>query len=92
MQKITKVEDKYYLKSLHNEIDLYDRKLAHMSKFELFASAAERATAIGKMTTKRATLVRIAQKLAQNGIEFHPSDLPCSFRVQPEGTEKVDIS
>jgi hypothetical protein len=63
MQKPVKVHAKYYLKSLHEEIDLYDRKLAHMTKYELFASEAERETAIGKMTTKRATLVQTAKKL-----------------------------
>ena len=36
MQKPAKVQDKYYLKSLHEEIDLYDRKLAHLAKYETF--------------------------------------------------------
>jgi hypothetical protein len=87
MQKPPKVQDKYYLKSLHEEIDLYDRKLAHMAKYELFASESERETAIGKMTTKRATLARTAQKLAEDGIEFQPSDLPRSFRSQAESAD-----
>ncbi|MGO4515635.1 hypothetical protein AB4Y89_07575 [Terriglobus sp. 2YAB30_2] len=84
MQKPAKVQDKYYLKSLHDEIDLYDRKLAHLAKYEVFASDAERDTAIGKMETKRATLARTAQKLVEDGIEFQPSDLPRSFRMAPE--------
>ena len=91
MQKPINVQDKYYLKSLHEEIDLYDRKLAHMAKYELFASEAERDTAIGKMTTKRATLVRTAKKLMEDGIEFHSSDLPRSFRPQTE-SEHVNIA
>lgn len=85
MQKPAKVHDKYYLKTLHEEIDLYDRKLAHMAKYELFASDAERETALGKMTTKRATLALAAKKLMEDGIEFRPSDLPRSFRPQTIG-------
>jgi hypothetical protein len=80
MKKPVKVQDKYYLKSLHEEIDLYDRKLAHMAKYEIFASEEDRENAIAKMTTKRAILAQIAQKLAEDGVEFHPSDLPRSFR------------
>ncbi|WP_263417873.1 hypothetical protein [Terriglobus albidus] len=85
MQKPAKVQDKYYLKSLHEEIDLFDRKLAHLAKYEAFASEAERETAIGKMETKRATLARTAHKLVEEGVEFQPSDLPRSFRLQAEG-------
>lgn len=92
MQKPVKVQNKYYLKSLHEEIDLYDRKLAHMAKYELFASETERETALGKMTTKRATLERTARKLMEDGIEFQSSDLPRSFRPQLEGVELVNIA
>ncbi|HEX3940212.1 MAG TPA: hypothetical protein VHX11_01880 [Acidobacteriaceae bacterium] len=92
MQKPAKVQDKYYLKSLHAEIDLYDRKLAHVAKYELFASEAEREIALGKMNTKRATLARTARKLMDDGIEFQSSDLPRSFRPQPEGAELVNIA
>lgn len=92
VQKPTKVQDKYYLKSLHAEIDLYDRKLAHMAKYERFASEAERETAVTKMTTKRATLARIAEKLAQDGIEFHPSDLPRSFRTQTDSAGHATLT
>ena len=92
MQKSVKVQDKYYLKSLHEKIDLYDRQLAHMTKYELFASEAERETAIGKLTTKRATLERTAKKLVEDGIEFHPSDLPRSFRPQTESAEHANIA
>lgn len=92
MQKPVKAQDKYFLKSLHEEIDLYDRKLAHMATFERFASEIERETAIGKMTTKRGTLVRIAKKLIEDGIEFQTSDLPRSFRPQSKGAELVNIA
>jgi hypothetical protein len=92
MQKPAKVQDKYYLKSLHEEIDLYDRKLAHIAKYEFFASEAEREAAIGKITTKRATLARTARKLMEDGIEFQSSDLPRSFRPQTEGAELVNVA
>jgi len=92
MQKPPKVQDKYYLKSLHEEIGLYDRKLAHLAKYEVFASEADRDTAIGKMETKRATLARTAQKLVEEGIEFQQSDLPRSLRVQEESIEQTNIA
>lgn len=92
LQKPVKVYDKYFLKSLYEEIDLYDRKLAHTAKFERFASESERGTAIAKMTTKRATLARTARKLMEDGIEFQPSDLPRSFRPPPESAELVNIA
>ena len=82
MQKPGK-EDKHYLKTVHQEIDLYDRKLAHMSRFEVFASDADRDTAARKMSTKRESLVQIARRLGGEGIEFKDSDLPRSFRTVP---------
>lgn len=92
MQKPLKVQDKYYLRSLHAEIDLYDRKLSHTAKYGLFASEAERESAVVKMTTKRETLARTARRLAEEGIEFHISDLPRSFRPQTEDKEKPTLS
>lgn len=92
MQKPAKVQDKYFLKSLHEEIDLYDRRLAHLAKYERFASEVEREAAIGKMTTKRATLAQTARKLMDEGIEFQTSHLPRSFRLQSEGTGLIDIA
>lgn len=92
MQKPAKVQDKYFLRSLHEEIDLYDRKLAHIAKYERFASEAERETMLSKMTIKRAVLARKARKLMEDGIDFQTSDLPRSFRTQPEGAELVDIT
>ena len=35
-QKKEVPHDKYFLKSLHQEIDLYDRKLAYLEKFAQF--------------------------------------------------------
>ena len=77
------VESKYYLKTLHADIDLFDRRLAHLLKFEVFATEAARATAVRKITLKRDPLVAIARRLAAEGVEFKESELPRSFR--PEG-------
>ena len=53
---------KYQLKSLHEEIDLFDRKLAHLSKFETFATEAERGVSKDKLSAKRNLLIRRAQR------------------------------
>ena len=89
MQKLVKVQDKYYLKTLHAEIDLYDRKLAHLTNYEVFATEAEREVAVGKISAKRKLLERAARKLAADGIEFSSADLPRSFRAQPETAGRV---
>jgi hypothetical protein len=75
--------DKYYLRSIHEEIALFDRKLAHLAKYEKFDSDEQRTLAARKMTTKRNALVTTAQKLVAEGVEFNASDLPKSLR--PEG-------
>jgi hypothetical protein len=90
MQKTLKVQDKYYLKALHQEIDFFDRKLAYMKEYESFPSIEERDKAIDKVTKKRASLAREAQQLVKNGIEFQPSELPRSFRTeQAESSESL---
>jgi hypothetical protein len=76
---------KYYLRSIHEEISLFDRKLAHLEKYETFATDEERGLAVRKMTTKRKALVTIAQRLVSDGVEFHASELPKSLR--PAGSE-----
>lgn len=73
--------DKYFLRSLHQEIDLYDRKLAYLANYVAFSTQAEREEAEKKMATKRASLAETAKRLAAEGVEFSPSDLPRSFRV-----------
>jgi hypothetical protein len=92
MQKPTEAQGKYHLKSLCEEIDLYDRKLAHMAKYDVFASDAERESALNKMSTKRATLERAAKKLMEDGIEVQSADLPRSFRPQAEGAELTNVA
>ena len=81
------VENKYYLKTVHEEIGLFDRKLAHLLKYDVFESDAAKEVAVRKLARKRETLVETAKRLAAEGIEFKPSDLPRS--ILPEGTEPV---
>jgi hypothetical protein len=57
--------NKYYIKSLEEEIGLFDRKLAHLLKFETFPSDEERQLAVGKLTTKRDRLVRTVRDLIE---------------------------
>jgi hypothetical protein len=73
--------DKYFLKSLHQEIDLYDRKLAYLEKYAQFASTADRQGAENKLLAKRASLAETAKQLVADGVEFNRSDLPRSFRA-----------
>ncbi len=77
------VQDKYFLRDLHREIDLYDRKLVHLAKHEAFDSDSLRETAVRKMTTKRDALVVTARALHASGVEFANHELPRSLR--PEG-------
>ena len=79
----TVVQDKYFLRDLHREIDLFDRKLIHLLKHEVFATEALRDAAVRKLSTKRESLAATARTLVESGIEFHDNDLPRSFR--PEG-------
>ena len=74
--------DKYFLKSIHQEIDFYDRKLAYLRNYEAFASLAEREDAERKMLAKRAALAQTAKRLAADGVEFNQAELPRSFRSQ----------
>ena len=75
----TPVRDKYYLKTLHEEIGLLDRKLAHLLKYDSFATDKERDAAAAKLSTKRGQLVRTAQEMVSAGIEFKPSEQPRSL-------------
>ena len=78
------VPSRFNLKTLHEEISLYDRKIAHLLKHETFPSDEARDTAAGKLSSKRALLVRNAKQWAGDGIEFLPSELPLSMRPAPE--------
>lgn len=72
--------DKYFLRSLHQEIDFYDRKLAYLENFAQFESLADREGAENKLIAKRATLAETAKRLVAEGVEFSRSELPRSFR------------
>ncbi|MFZ0395432.1 MAG: hypothetical protein WCF17_08485 [Terracidiphilus sp.] len=76
--------DKYFLRSLHQEIDLYDRKLAYLEKYVEFESTADREGAENKLISKRASLAETARQLVAEGVEFNRSDLPRSFRASAE--------
>lgn len=76
----TLISSKYSLKSLHEEISLLDRKLAHLHKYEVFSSESEREAAAAKIEHKRDLLVRQARVMVEEGIEFQNSDLPHSLR------------
>lgn len=73
--------DKYFLRDLHQEIDLYDRKLAYLDKFVHFALPADRKDAQQRLLRRRAPLEKTARQLAASGVEYHEKDLPRSFRT-----------
>jgi hypothetical protein len=81
MAKIAVRRDRYFLRDLHQEIDLYDRKLAYLDKFAEFASPADRAQAEKGLLVKRAPLEKAALELAESGVEYDEKDLPRSFRA-----------
>jgi len=74
-------QDKYTLRDIHREIDLFDRKLIHLVQHESFPTETLRDAAVRKATTKREQLANQARSLAALGIEFQPSELPRSFRT-----------
>lgn len=74
---------------MHEEIDLLDRKLAHLWKHEVFASKEDRASAADKLSTKRSQLVRAARELTDSGVEFKDSGLPRSMRPAPEAASTL---
>lgn len=81
MKKASPLHDKYFLRDLHQEIDLYDRKLAYLDKFAEFASPADREQAEKTLLVKRAPLEKTALQLAASGVEYEEKDLPRSFRA-----------
>ncbi len=74
------IASRYLLKDLYQEIDLYDRKIAHCQNVEKFDSEEERSRAVEKLAKKRKTLVQSAATMASSGIEFDASQLPRSLR------------
>jgi hypothetical protein len=80
MAKLAPPRDKYFLRSLHQEIDFYDRKIADMEKYVAFPTPEDRQGAKDKLITKRASLEKTAKELAASGVEFKEAELPRSFR------------
>ncbi len=74
-------DSKYALKELHEEIDLFDRKIAYCENHEQFDSQQARASARQKLVTKRESLVKAALAMASRGIECDPKYLPRSFKA-----------
>jgi hypothetical protein len=74
--------NRYHLKDVHQEIDLYDRKISHCKTYETFATEGARADAVRKLETKRGTLVKAAAELVSKGVEFDPKDLPRSYKKE----------
>jgi hypothetical protein len=73
--------DKYFLRSLHQEIDFYDRQLAYLNNYMSFDTPSDRQQAEGKLIAKRLLLERTAKELAASGVEFDEAELPRSFRA-----------
>ena len=82
MGKAALRRDKYFLRDLHQEIDLYDRKLAYLDKFVEFATPGEREEAEKSLRTKRASLEKTALELVAFGVEYEEKDIPQSLRAR----------
>ena len=80
-------DSKCELKELHQEIDLFDRKIAYCQNFEKFATDEERSTALKKLVTKRQALVKTALAMASRGVECDPKYLPRSFKAAAEDSK-----
>lgn len=87
----TPLGSKYLLKSVHEDISLLDRKLAHLLKYETFPTEKARDAQAARLNTKRNQLIRTATQLAGSGVEFNPADLPASLRPVAE-PEAIPVS
>ncbi|MGC8549299.1 MAG: hypothetical protein ACP5M4_06335 [Acidobacteriaceae bacterium] len=81
--------EKLHLRALHQEIDLFDRKLAHLARYGEYSSEADRKAAASKLEKKRETLAVEARKMVKSGVYFAASDLPRSFREDAPTTAPV---
>jgi hypothetical protein len=77
-------DSKYALKDLHEQIDLFDRKIAYCRDHEKFDSEQARTSALQKLVTKRESLVKAALAMASRGVECDPKYLPRSFKAAAE--------
>ena len=82
-------DTKYALRNLHEEIDLYDRKIAYCENLEKFDSDADRESARQKLVSKRSVLVKAALAMAGRGVECEAKYLPRSFKAATEESKVV---
>ena len=82
-----RADSKYALKDLHEEIDLFDRKIAYCANHEQFDSPQARESALQKLVTKRESLVKAALAMASRGVECDPKYLPRSFKAAALATK-----
>ncbi len=92
MKKAAPQRDKYFLRDLHQEIDLYDRKLAYLDNFVEFATQEDREQAEKGLLAKRAPLEKAARELAASGVEYEKKDLPRSFRAGNEDSTRKNLA
>ena len=85
----TLVFSKYSLRTLHEEIGLLDRKLAHLLKFEEFPTDSARQQAAARIEHKRELLVRSAQSMVEDGVDFQASEVPPSMRAADAVTSEA---
>ena len=90
MKKPAPARDKYFLRDLHQEIALYDRKIAYLDKYVAFASSQDREEAANKLKAKRAPLEKTARELVASGVEYRAEELPQSFRPVFERERQVE--
>ncbi len=83
-----KPDNKYALQDTYEEIDLFDRKIAHCRNHEKFDFEHDREDALGKLMTKREALVKTALAMASRGVECSPKYLPRSLK-EAAATAKV---
>ena len=81
---------KYQLKAIYEEIGLFDRKLAHLMKYDVFESDAAREAAAKKMNAKRELLVKSALQMTAEGVESSPHELPRSMRAEGEPEPEIE--
>lgn len=72
----TQPVSKYVLKPLEEEIGLFDRKLAHLLKYETFPTEEDRQAAANKLSAKRERLVRTVRELTEPSLDSALSSLP----------------
>ena len=87
-----KPASKYDLKELHQEIDLFDRKIEYCQKYAAFDSDQARAAALQKLVTRRGTLVKTALDAVSRGIECDPKYLPRSFKTAEPAAESATVA